>query len=167
MGTKKSYDQEQLIFPDIKFTCSGHVVKWIMGGEWNEGGDYYPQLQIWRPSGDSMYHRHSGSNTTTAVMIEDGVYELSVCPILVEPGDVLGILQPSSDISRLQVDYDDGRDSTCHYASIDGMPAHTDVDINDIPSCTNTGIPLVTVEIGKLSFLLAYHISHNVVYLLQ
>ena len=170
LGTKNSYDQRQLIFPDIRFTCSGQVVKWIMGGTWNADRDNYPQLQVWRPSGDSMYHRQGGSSATADMMMDDGVYEFTADPpIPFQPGDVLGVFQPSSSISRLQVDYDDGENSMCYYAGIgstDGMPVHTSIDTSGISLCPNTGVPLVTVVIGKL-FLIVTVLTVLHMYLLH
>ena len=43
-GSRKGFDGQQLIFPDITFMCSGEVVKWIMGGDWNgdDQDEYLP-----------------------------------------------------------------------------------------------------------------------------
>ena len=90
VGLRKNFSDKQLIFPDIRFTCSGEVVKWIMGGKWNsiEDRNSYPELQIWRPSGDTTFSKEQ--NTTIMPMSHEGdhVYEFPVEPPLpFQPGD--------------------------------------------------------------------------------
>ena len=87
-----------MIFPDITFTCSGEVVKWIMGGDWN--GDEYPELQIWRLSGDSTYVKLNSTVISVASREKYDVYEYTADPPLpFQPGDILGVLQPDNEDS--------------------------------------------------------------------
>ena len=151
-GMKKDFNNKQLIFPSIRFTCSGEVVKWIMAGKWNnqEDRDEFPELQIWRSSGDSTYLKE-GSTVISSVTSEedDGMYEFPVAPPLpFQPGDILGLRQPHGGrdgVSRLQVRYDNGGDSVYY-----GTRANRNNDVFDISGSGVMGIPLVTVEIGKL-----------------
>ena len=147
VGMRKDFSDEQLIFPDITFTCSGEVVKWIMGGKWNNQVDRnsYPELQIWRPSGGTTYSKEQ--STTIMPMSEEGdrVYEFPVEPPLpFQPGDILGVRQPDKDVSRLQVYYDNGGDSVYYQKDIDDSQ---EFDITD--GNVMTDLPLVTVEIGE------------------
>ena len=34
-GMRKDFNNRQMIFPNIMFSCSGEVVKWIMTEKWN------------------------------------------------------------------------------------------------------------------------------------
>ena len=156
-GMRGSYSQQQLIFPDIRFTCSGVLMKWIVGGEWNENTvDVYPDLQIWRPMGDNTYTRVHSTTISAAVEGGNGVYEFSVSPpIPVQPGDVLGVFQPWSGRSRLQVDYDSSGRSMSYYMPIESdqvEPSHSTIAIGSAQGLiTDATLPLVSVEIGELS----------------
>ena len=147
-GTEKQFDDQQLIFPDITFTCSGKVVKWIMAGKWNNGRDKYPEFQIWRLSGDSTYVKLNSTVISAASQEDDDVYEYTVDPPLpFQPGDILGVLQPDSGDSRLEVNYDDAGDSVYFYTgSTDNNNVFNIAGGNVV---TQTDLPLVTVEFGK------------------
>ena len=147
-GLRKDFDDQQMIFPDITFTCEGDVVKWIMAGRWSNDRDQFPELQIWRLSQDTTYTKQSGTIITADNEEEDDIYEYTLTtPLPFQSGDILGILQPAGGDSKLQVRYDDDGDSVYY---------HTDADVNndmfDISGdgvTTETDIPLVTVVIGK------------------
>ena len=105
-GDRRDFNNQQLIFPSITFTCSGEVVKWIMAGKWNdqEDRDKFPELQIWRSSGDSTYQKQNSTVISVTSREDDDVYEFSVVPPLpFQPGDILGLRQPPRGVSRLQV----------------------------------------------------------------
>ena len=150
-GDRNDFNNKQLIFPNISFTCSGEVIKWIMAGKWKKGmKSEYPELQIWRSSGESTYQKEGSTIISVTSREDDGVYEFPADPPLpFQPGDILGLRQPGGK-SRLQVRYDDGGDSV-YYATI----ANQNNDVFDISGSdvdTSTDIPLVTVEIGKLHY---------------
>ena len=149
-GYRREFNYWQLIFPSIRFTCSGEVVKWIMAGRWRGGNrDQFPELQIWRVSGDTVYQKQNSIVVSVTSQEDDDMYEFPVTPPLpFQPGDILGLRQPRGSDSRLQVRYDNGGDSVYY-----GTGANQNDDIFDISGSgvtTSTGIPLVTVEIGKL-----------------
>ena len=151
---RKNFNNQQLIFPSITFTCSGEVVKWIMAVRWRgRRRDEFPELQIWRSSGgDSTYQKQNSTTILSVTSEDDGVYEFPAAPPLpFQPGDILGLRQPPGSDSRLQVGYDNGGDSVYY-----GTGANQNNDIFDISGSgvtTRTGISLVTVEIGKLHCL--------------
>ena len=148
--SRESYQEKQLIMPDIQFTCTGEVVKWIMGGRWG-GGQRYPELQIWRPSNGTMYQRVNSTTISAAMERDDDVYEfIPDPPIPFQPGDVLGVFQPSN--SRLQVDYDNDGSSVYYYIDAEDqvVSSHTTFDISREDVETQTALPLVSLEIGKL-----------------
>ena len=147
VGKRKMFSDKQLIFPDITFTCSGEVVKWIMGGKWDMMDDSYPELQIWRPSGGTTYSKEQSTTIMPTSQEDDRVYEFPVEPPLpFQPGDILGVRQPHKDVSRLQVDYEEDGDSTYYYNSI-ADSQETEFDTNN--GNVDTDLPLVTVEIGE------------------
>ena len=150
---RKTYEEKQLIMPDIQFTCRGEVVKWIMGGKWNDG-QHYPELQIWRSSGGTMYQRVNSTTISAAMERDDDVYEFILDPpIPFQPGDVLGVFQPSKDNSRLRVNYDNDGSSVYYYIETDEdqvVSLHTTFDISHEDVETQTALPLVSLEIGEL-----------------
>ena len=153
-GSKRIYPQEQMLFPNIQFTCSGQVVKWIVGASYTSG-EYYSELQIWRPTSDNTFQKLNSTVTTVLAEVRSGIYEFVVDPPFpVQPGDVLGIFQPPELESRLLIDYD-GRDSGMnYYLPLDGdtiQPSHTFVDISESGWQSGTILPLVSVEIGKFT----------------
>ena len=166
--TSDFYDQ-QAIFPDIKFSCSGEVVKWIVAGKWSNNEMNYPQLQIWRLSeGSSTNYEKLYSTTVIDVDSEedDNVYEYTVdYPLPFQPGDILGVLQPGH--SKLQVRYEQGGGSVYYYSS-----AGDNNDVFDIISgesvSMETNLPLVTVEISKfLYYTTHYIVLHTILYTSQ
>ena len=146
-GYINEFDGQQLIFPDITFACSGVVVKWIVGGEWN-GGRNNPEVQIWRLSGGSTYEKIHSTLVLVTNEENDQVYEVVVDPPLsFQHGDILGLFQPDRG-TGLQVEYDSAGDSVYYYNSEMVEVFDTADDYVKI----RTGIPLVTAEIepGKI-----------------
>ena len=146
-GIRDEFDNQQLIFPSIMFNCSGEVVKWTLGGRWNSSDNQFPELQIWRSLGDSIYEKQNSTIISVTEREDDDVYEFPVAPSLpFQPGDILGILQPDRSDSRLRVYYDDHGDSV-NYGTRASVNNELFI-INDSSVTTSTNIPLVTVEIG-------------------
>ena len=155
-GIKNIFPQEQGIFPNIQFTCTGRVVKWIIGASYAaflSGVEYFSELQIWRPTSNTTFQKLNGTITTVSTEVPSGIYEFVVEPPLpVQPGDILGIFQPPLLDSRLLVDYDSGENAKMFYLPLMNnivQPAHTSVDVNVGGWETGTVLPLVSVEIGK------------------
>ena len=148
------FSGQQLIFPSVRFNCSGEVLKWIMAGtEWF--GDSKPELQIWTPLQNNVYTKTSGAIISSAVMIRSRVYEYEVeSPLPFQPGDILGVFQPLFTDSQLQVDYDSDDDSIYYLISTgaDVYPQNTTFNTTD-GALTLTGLPLVSVEISKFQLL--------------
>ena len=143
----RQFNNQQVIFPNITFSCSGEVVKWILAGHWRNGEMNYPQLQIWRllESNNSVYVKLNYTIISTDSEEDDDVYEYAVAsPLPFQPGDILGVLQP--DKSKLQVRYKQGG-GFLYYSSEAGDNSNVfDISGGDIEN----DLPLVTVEIGKL-----------------
>ena len=147
----KSRNRQQRVFPDINFTCSGNLTKWIVGGE--VGNLVGAELQIWRKNDGSVrdYTRVDYSVLQASDPENDNVYEYTPNPPLeFQEGDILGVYQRGGD-NRMRV----------YYQETTGPPNYRRVgNLNTDPpvSSTLTGAtlvtdkydyPLVTVEICK------------------
>lgn len=188
---------KQLIFPDIQFTCSGQVVKWIIGAwrsnkQWKQG---YPELQIWRPIDSSTFKKVNGTLLSAQAQGEDRIYEFVVSPPLpFQQGDILGVFQPTAASRRMQVYFDGSGNSVYYYItdaeneiSMIDIEAHGDNNNEDDDSdessdsssnqnnnnnnnhvvMAQSAIPLVTVEIGELVYIVTiYRLIINVLYIL-
>ena len=151
-GARDTYPQEQVIFPTIKFTCSGRVTKWIVGATYSNG-IYYPELQIWRPSGGAVYQKLNGTIAKAAGEEASRIYEFIVDPPLpFQPGDILGVFQPSEQNSRLLVDYDSGGDLLNFYLPLESgqvEPSHKIIDVSSSFLQIRREIPVVAVGLGE------------------
>ena len=148
----RSFRSQLVIFPHIMFTCGGQVTKWIMGGRLRSTGKEFPELQIWRPSGNNTYQIVNSTIIFELSHEDDNVYEYTVDPPLsFQSGDTLGLFQPESFESLLQLDYDRYRGSVYYFPylsrSVDANNSYFDINSEDVFS--RTGIPLVSASIGK------------------
>ena len=147
-GMRKDFNNRQMIFPDITFSCSGEVVKWTVAEKWDEDKMNPPELQIWRRSEDSNnnYMKLNSTIISPGSKEDDEVYEYTVNPPLpFQPGDILGVLQ--RDDSKLKVRYEKDGDSVYYYS--EARENNEVFDINGTSISTETDLPLVTAEIGK------------------
>jgi len=83
------------------------------------------------------------------------VYEFAVSPpIPFQLGDILGMFQPESGKSRLQVDYDSGGRLVNFYTTTQSdqlVPTENTIDINNDQDLNiDMTLPLVSIEIGEL-----------------
>ena len=107
----RSRTQQQRIIPQLNFTCNGSLTKWIFAASWNggTGRDLYPDLQIWRPSGNSTYMKVQNSTVNITAQNTTNRYEYILNPPLeFRAGDIVGIFQPSQARSRLYMQYYQG-----------------------------------------------------------
>ena len=150
------FDNKQLIFPSISFTCTGEVTKWIVSGKYKMNEDHHPELQIWRPTGETTYEKRGSTIVQAASEEGDEVYEFPVdSPLPFQPGDILGLLQP--DKSILEVRYRDGGDSVYYCKEADESSSMFDISDADV----ETGTPLVTVESKLLCYFTNCCATHS------
>ena len=153
-GFRSPFLQEQLvIFPDITFTCSGEVVRWIMGGNFIRLGNKFLELHIWRPSGGSIYQRVNSTFITLSILNDenDYVHEYTVDPPLpFQPGDILGLFHPDYRETQLRLDYDSDGTSLYYVRSLSMSESGNSLfDISGEDVTTLVGVPLVSAGIGK------------------
>ena len=76
-GTLRNRDQQQRIIPSIAFRCNGSITKWIVAAKWEDGGgrNYFPELQIWRFFGRSVYGKINSSTLSATTNNSNSVYE--------------------------------------------------------------------------------------------
>lgn len=139
--------ENQRLFPNITFTCSGFITKWIVGAQiGNE--TLLPELQIWRNTGRTSYTKAGFSLLPSIAPDTNNVveYNLSI-PLEFQEGDILGVYQPRRQDSALVVYYQE-RD----------VPVNYIYQEDSAPSTVTLGIPhdqydypLVTVEIISTS----------------
>ena len=87
-------DQQQRVFPDITFTASGSITKWIMGAGTGGGSSPPSELQIWRRSGSDYTKVGSTQLTAQSPTDDPNVYEYIPSPPLgFQEGDILGVYQ--------------------------------------------------------------------------
>ena len=145
--SRQNFNDQQLLFPSVTFRCNGYIVKWIVGARWNSGMNS-PELQIWQPVGDNIYRKKNSTVILADVREDDEVYEFPLThPLPVQPGDILGLLQPPAIDSQLRIAYEKSGTQLAF------------VIVSTSVVSTLTAIPLVTVEIGELQFhalLLSY-----------
>ena len=99
-------DFTQRIFPDIHFSCSGLLTKWIIGGQPRNPMKPLPELQIWRTVNGKSYYKKSFSliSTLPNTTSDGNVYEYIVNPPLeFQEGDVFGLYKPSEKGSVLNI----------------------------------------------------------------
>jgi len=145
-------DKQQHIIPNINFTCDGAITKWIVDGEWNDGGmrDWYPDLQIWRSTGTNMFTKvgnttlrvEGGSDTVT-------YYEYNLTtPLNFQAGDVFGIFQPDKGKNRLRMNFQSGVGPRNYYETLDNNDiVEPPTDMFSLGTVFQNDLPLITVEI--------------------
>lgn len=106
IGRTVTRQREQVIVPEIKFTCSGTLSKWIFVAESISGHrkNRYPELQVWRPQSTEIYDIVHTIPITPESTSQTNVYTHTIStPIQYQAGDVLGIYHPPADASAYKI----------------------------------------------------------------
>ena len=173
-----SRDRRQQITPDMKFTCDGIIIKWIIGAEWSQESDdtLYPELQLWREIGNDTYQKINGTLITIETQSDDGVYEYdNFPPIPFQAGDILGVFLPREtpmghkQRSKLRLRHEWSRGLTNYYLNTDRAAViMSSIDLQQETPSIRSGVyhPLVTVEISECTKIIIYiifwyQLTHN------
>ena len=145
--------QRQQISPEMRFTCDGMITKWIVGAEFNSRDNLYPELQIWRKSGDETYEKINGTFIQFPTSVTGRIYEYDdFSPIPVKAGDILGIFFPTLRFSRLILLSAVANRPTQYYrvtGSSDSSSPYNVFNIEHQLVVISSYLPLVSVEFGK------------------
>ena len=174
VGSGINTGRRQQITPDIRFTCDGMITKWIVGANWVSDKSLYPELQIWRSSGNGMYQKINGTLIDVETESEERVYEYdNFAPIPVQAGDILGVFAPHNANTQLRLRAEQGHGHTNYYISTfnsDTVSPYDSIDLQqDTPQVLSSLYhPLVTVEISKHSTTcLMIHTCHKHYFIFQ
>ena len=99
-------DSTQRIFPDMYFSCTGLITKWIIGGEPRIPKNPAPELQLWRKANGANYIKSGVSliNSLPNSTSNKNVYEYILdSPLEFQKGDVFGLYKPREDESVLNI----------------------------------------------------------------
>ena len=151
-------ERQLRIFPDISFTCSGNLTKWIVAGETDD--QLGAELQIWRRSnvGQNNYTFVGSSVLPVSTSSFAGVYNYTPNPPLeFQEGDILGVYQRNG--MRVKVYYQEttGPANYQHSSNV-GPPLGTPVLIGPSLVTDEYDYPLVTVEIGEPCNVFTYRL---------
>ena len=161
-------DFRRWIFPNINFTCDGHITSWTLrvNNSMPESMDtaLIPQITTWRllPQSNNFYRQQSITNESqlTSLKIDTRLMFTPSPPIPVKAGDIIGIRLPTVNndmlmIKPLFLNLSEGNSSTISCAGLQGNSNNFAFE-NRICS-TNGGdeeqslyIPLISVNISKL-----------------
>ena len=96
---------QSAIFPDTSFNCTTGTIRNLTFGAINRSsGTVFPELQLWRPRGNSSNYDFVRRITfNKSNQISSLIYQLNGTSIPFEEGDVLGFYQPSRGNSRSRI----------------------------------------------------------------
>ena len=123
-----------------------------MAAQWDDGGENYPALQVWRSTGEREYMLVRGTRITATVESSTEIYEYDVSgynpPFTFQEGDILGIFLPAHS-PRLGVYFSEENGPPNYYVDTDvDTPIQTTFQINGRNVDVQHEIPLVAVEIS-------------------
>ena len=149
----ESISSGQLLTPDLRFTCDGVVTKWIIGADWNSNKSLFPELQVWRNTGNSTYQKISGVSMELPASSTRRIYiYVDFPPVKIQAGDILGVFM--SNKSRLSFLYETNSSVTNYIVPIGDseLPSLDTFDLEQNASTVVTGFYrlLVSAKVGKL-----------------
>ena len=138
-------DQQQRVFPDITFTCSGSISKWIVGAGTGGGSSPPSELQIWRRAGQDYTKVGSTQLTAQSPTSDPNVYEYILSsPLGFQEGDILGVYQRDGSSIVPYYQESTGPENLRQNGLVSAAPNSLTVP----PLAEEYDYPLVTVEIG-------------------
>ena len=144
-------DTSQYIYPEMRFTCNGTIIKWIYGGVQQPSGTMLPELQIWRQLGTDNYNKIGSSLVTANTSIGTNLYEfIPQTPLEFKEGDIFGVHIPrmqGNDLHSLSL-YEQ-KESGPFNLRDNGNPNSPLSTITGGLTTDGNDFPLVTVEISK------------------
>ena len=150
----KGRDSTQRIFPAMHFTCTGLLTKWIIGGEPGQFNNPFPELQLWRASGESSYSKIGVSliaSLPNATMYAN-VYEYILDPPLeFQAGDIFGLYKPNESESVLNIFLQENNGPFAYGVASGANVALTEILVDPTEPLNQNDYPMVSVEISMTS----------------
>ena len=159
----------QGIFPEVGFTCSGQLLGWVFGAQWEGNSASFTELQIWRPTSvDGIFTKVGNTTITTTESSSDLYYYTLSSPLAFQAGDVLGYYQPSSFKSQLRLLYEENRETKLKagiYFTKPQSPPNT-IDIRNKSISTKYQM-FINVITGKYIIALQYFICFTLYFIVR
>ena len=156
----RRHERQQRIIPGIKFTCTGTLIKWIIGAQKTlTQATNNLQLQIWRQrqGSSNTYNRTTFSNITALNATDDlNVYEyIPNPPLEFQANDILGLYQPRRNEAQVVVYYQ--RRGGPQSFRLSNQGSSSPLVNTSASGQSDTDLPLVAVEVnGKTTFFVAF-----------
>ena len=108
IGRTVARQQEQVIVPGVKFTCTGTLTGWRFVAQRisGRGRTDYPELQVWRPQSTSpeVYDIVRSVSVSPQSTGQSNVYTHTLTSsISYQAGDILGLYHPQTDSSAYKI----------------------------------------------------------------
>ena len=138
----------------MHFTCTGLLTKWIIGGEPGQFNNPLPELQLWRPSGESSYNK-IGVSLIAAIpnaTMYTNVHEYTLdTPLEFQVGDIFGLYKPTESESVLNIFLQENSGPFA-YGQEDGVSmALSEIVVDPTVLLDQNDYPMVSVEISMIS----------------
>ena len=107
--TNNELNDEFRLFPNMNFTCSGRINGLLLRADIRRSNNFryqYPLIQLWRKNNGDQFNRVASQEIRLAEgdFSPDGVLQYTLTtPIWFQSGDVLGVYQPGSGNSVVQL----------------------------------------------------------------
>ena len=157
----KKRDKTQRIFPDMHFTCTGLLTKWIIGGEPDELKSHLPELQLWRATGQNSYNKTGVSRIAALpnATMYTNVYEYILdTPLEFQEGDIFGLYKPKESESMLNIFLQENSGPFAYGQENDAGMAFTELIVDPTLPLDQNDYPMVSVEISMISEWLCSHV---------
>lgn len=148
---------QQVIIPDINFTCSGTITKWSFYAQVEDvmnvitAVDVDLELQIWRRMVGNSYIKvgaRTPNITTRLVTNSNMIFETRLeDPLTFQAGDILGIFQPIPSRSTLNIYVNRSTGGPINYFMDADTPASQFTINEDL--FWRFGLPLLTLNMCK------------------
>lgn len=152
----KRHEGRQVLIPDMNFSCTGRLTKWIFPAEWEGNSRAYTELQIWRKVNvnGSVYEKVAATIIRVINESRNKIYEYSVVPPLeLLDGDIVGYFQPRRRDTQLDI-YLESSDKiqTFRDNTGDALVSSTTTFDLDSPHIIGNHYPLIGAETGMILY---------------
>ncbi len=145
-------EEQQRLYPNIAFGCTGTIDKLIFAAEDNGGSVVYPEIQTWyKLAATELFVKSHGVGLGLMRTDSLNVYEfVPSSPIPFNPGDNLGLHQRSDTDNAFTVYSQTDAGATNLRSLNEEEPLSLLIGNNEKYQTTQNDLPLIRVEISKL-----------------